>query len=95
MTGVKALRPTPQQKKRPSAVFFVVVSGFAGNSQFNFFFFRQDIQQLRLENEVLEQRLSTFALDDSATFSDEIGHLMGANNESSVDNDEDFPSDDI
>ena len=58
------------------------------------FIFRQDIQQLRLENDVLEQRLATFGLDDSTTFSDDIGNLM-ANNESSVDNDEDFTSDDI
>ena len=58
------------------------------------FIFRQDIQQLRLENDVLEQRLATFGLDDSTTFSDDIGNLM-TNNESSVDNDEDFASDDI
>ena len=58
------------------------------------FIFRQDIQQLRLENDVLEQRLATFGLDDSTTFSDDIGNLM-ANNESSVDNDEDFTSDDV
>ena len=31
--------------------------------------FRQDIHQLRLENEVLEQRLATFGIDD-ATFSE-------------------------
>jgi len=55
---------------------------------------RQDIQQLRLENDVLEQRLATFGLDDSTTFSDDIENLV-ANNESSVDNDEDFTSDDI
>ena len=58
------------------------------------YLFRQDIQQLRLENEVLEQRLATFGLDDSATYGDEIGNLM-ASHDSSVDNDEDFPSDDV
>ena len=59
-----------------------------------YFIFRQDIQQLRLENDVLEQRLATFGLDDATAFSDDIGNLM-ANNESSVDNDEEFTSDDI
>ena len=58
------------------------------------FIFRQDIQQLRLENDVLEQRLATFGLDDSTEFSEDIGNLM-TNNESSVDNDEDFTSDDV
>jgi hypothetical protein len=42
----------------------------------------------------LEQRLATFGLDDATAFSDDIGNLM-ANNESSVDNDEEFTSDDI
>ena len=60
---------------------------------FFFYNFRQDIHQLRLENEVLEQRLATFGIDD-ATFS-ECGGIANVLTHSNLAiEDEDYSSDD-